>query len=95
MVAPSAEEAEVLFDKEKGDFDLLFSDSILPDKTGADLAAALLKKKPALQIILCSGYSADRIEHSALDQKSFFFLEKPFSIVTLLKLVDKLFAHQP
>ena len=93
--ASNSEEAKILFDNENQHFDLLLSDVILPTQSGPDLAAALLKRKPALKVILCSGHSADRIEHSALDRKNFFFLEKPFSIVTLLKLVDKVFAHRP
>ena len=87
--APNAEIAEQIFDQQNGAFDLLFSDIILPGKNGAELAAELTGKKPALAVILCSGYSGDRIRKAGIEQKGFFLLEKPFPVVNLLKIVHQ------
>ncbi|MDF3127956.1 PAS domain S-box protein [Kiritimatiellaeota bacterium B1221] len=88
---PSAEEAELLFNQRDGDFDLLFSDIILPDKNGADLAVSLQEKKPGLQILLCSGYSGNRIEQISGLLKKYSFLEKPFNSSMLLNRVSEIF----
>ncbi|MBC8206325.1 MAG: PAS domain S-box protein [Kiritimatiellales bacterium] len=89
-VTSTAEEAEILFDKENGRFDLLFSDVILPGKTGTDLAAALLQKNLNLKVLLCSGHPVNRIKSSTVGRNNLFFLEKPFSIVNLLHLVNQI-----
>ena len=90
--AKSAEEAETIFDKEQGNFDLLFSDVILPEKNGADLAVALCKIKPDLQVLLCSGYTGNRIASSGAALEDFFFMEKPFSMGHLLNEVYGILA---
>jgi PAS domain S-box-containing protein len=92
--ATSAEEALQIFEEENGAFDLLFSDVILPQKNGADLAASLKAKYPELPILLCSGYSGDRVHDAGIEQSGFFFLEKPFSIFSLLKLVHTVFSSR-
>lgn len=86
--AVSAEEAELIFDRHPGVFDLLISDVILPGRNGAELAASLTKKNPKLRVILCSGYSGDRIRKAGIEKKNFIFLSKPFSIVALLEKVN-------
>ncbi len=93
-MARNAEEAEELFAKENGEFDLLFSDVILPGKNGAELAAAIREIKRDLPVLLCSGYSGDRILNAGIDEKWFHFIEKPFSIVHLLKTVHQIFASR-
>jgi two-component system, cell cycle sensor histidine kinase and response regulator CckA len=90
--AKSAEEAETIFDKEQGNFDLLFSDVILPEKNGADLAVSLCKIKPDLQVLLCSGYTGNRIASSGAALEDFFFMEKPFSMGHLLNEVYGILA---
>ncbi len=92
--AKSAEEAEQLFDAAGGTFDLLFSDVILPAKNGADLAATILEKKPDLPVLLCSGYSGDRIANAGIESKGFHFLEKPFTIMHLIQTIHHILAEK-
>jgi DNA-binding NtrC family response regulator len=70
----------------------LFSDVILPEKNGADLAVALCKIKPDLQVLLCSGYTGNRIASSGAALEDFFFMEKPFSMGHLLNEVYGILA---
>jgi PAS domain S-box-containing protein len=86
--AHDAELAEEIFKENKGDFDLLISDVILPGRSGPDLAEIVAKQKPNLPILLCSGYSEERIKKSSLNKKGFHFLEKPFSLVKFTKKVN-------
>lgn len=87
--ASSAEEAEQLFRSCDGNVALLVSDFILPKMNGGELAALLTDLKPDLPVIICSGYAGDRVNRINLERKGFTFLEKPYSIVNLLALVQK------
>ena len=83
-VASSAMEAFEVFDREKGDFDLVFSDVVLPDKTGIQLIDHLLSLKPDLPILLCSGYTDQKSQWSLIRQRGFRFLQKPYELSDLL-----------
>jgi len=92
----SAEEALTLFDRERADFDLLFSDIILPEKTGIELADQIKKMNPAMPVLLYSGYRDQRERWSNLDSKGYHFLQKPFTVTTLLAAVyDTLAEAKP
>ena len=56
---------------------LLFSDVVLPDKSGHELAAQLLKRRPVLKVIFTSGYPEKDPAQKVI--MSSFFLQKPFS----------------
>jgi len=88
--AGDAELAEKIFNDHSGQFDLLISDVILPGKSGPELADIVGKSKPNLPILLCSGYSEDRIHKSRLNKKGFHFLEKPFSLENFRKKVEEI-----
>jgi PAS domain S-box-containing protein len=53
----SSPEALRLFQENQEKFDLVITDMTMPQLTGADLSRALLKIRPELPIILCTGYS--------------------------------------
>lgn len=53
----SSTEALRLFQEKPDQFDLVITDMTMPEITGAELAKALLKIRPDLPIILCTGYS--------------------------------------
>ncbi|HLZ20345.1 MAG TPA: response regulator, partial [Smithellaceae bacterium] len=50
-------EALQLFQDHPGGFDLVITDMTMPRMTGAELSSAILKIRPELPIILCTGYS--------------------------------------
>jgi PAS domain S-box-containing protein len=53
----SAEAAERLFLADPGRFDLLVTDHAMPLVTGIELAEKLLKQRPGLPWVLCTGYA--------------------------------------
>jgi len=55
--AANVEEALNIFDKESGNFGLIFSDVDLPGKTGLELVDQLLSHKPKLRVLMSSGYT--------------------------------------
>ena len=81
--------AEV-FEKEGGNFHLVFSDVVLPDRSGIKLVDELLSRRPGLPILLSSGYTDQKSQWPVIQEKGFRFLQKPYSLVNLLGTVDEL-----
>jgi len=92
MDAESAKQAMDIFERENGNFALIFSDVVLPDQNGIQLADSLLKKKAGLSVVLFSGYLDKRIDLDSIKEKGFYFLRKPFQPETLLNTVRQVLA---
>lgn len=85
-----AGEALDLFESNRGDFDLVISDLILPDKRGIELVQILQEKKPGLKALLISGYPETRTDLSKVLQQEYRFLAKPYTRSELLREVHLL-----
>lgn len=93
----SSREALKAVEEGEGPFDLVITDQTMPNMTGAELARAILKLKPDLPVILCTGYSdsitaeqADAIGVKAFLMKPLVFQE----FVAAVRLVlDKTRQH--
>jgi CheY-like chemotaxis protein len=88
--AAAAEEALELFKREGGRFDLIFSDVVLPDKSGIRLIEDLLQIRSDLQVLVSSGYTDQKSQWPAIQEKGYRFLQKPYSLEDLLHTVDEL-----
>lgn len=55
--AKNAEEALIAIEHEPQEFDIIFSDIVMPGISGLDLAAKIRRQKPTLPILLATGYS--------------------------------------
>lgn len=88
FVAGDGKEALDIFDKENGNLDLLFCDVILPGENGIQLVNHILLRKPGIGILLTSGYVDKIVQMTAIRDKGFPFLEKPYSINDLLESVQ-------
>ncbi|MCA1749837.1 MAG: response regulator, partial [Sphingomonadales bacterium] len=55
--AGDAEEALMLLEEQGREFDVVFSDIVMPGLSGLDLAAKVRAQKPTLPILLATGYS--------------------------------------
>ncbi|RLA92881.1 MAG: hypothetical protein DRG25_05530 [Deltaproteobacteria bacterium] len=87
--ASNVKEALNIFEREKGDFNLIFSDVVLPDDTGLALVEQLLSRRPNLRIILCSGYTDNKVRWPVIKEKGYRFLQKPYSITDLLRTIKE------
>ncbi len=85
--AANAAEGRVLFARENGNFDLIFSDVVLPDQNGITTVEQLLQKKPGLAVLLCSGYTDERSRWHTIAEKKFPFLQKPYPAGELLHTI--------
>jgi CheY-like chemotaxis protein len=88
-------EALELFRTQPQQFDLVITDEVMPVMTGSKLAQELLKIRPDLPIILCTGYSeaitADRVEKIGLRE----LMMKPFGIREIAKTIRKVLDANP
>ncbi|MFH1231162.1 MAG: PAS domain S-box protein [Planctomycetota bacterium] len=89
FAAATAQEAKQLYEREKGRFHLIFSDTILPDSNGLELVNQLRVYNPELPVLMCSGYSNEKIHKAILQEKQVPFLQKPYSVVDMLRVVKE------
>jgi len=85
--APTVAEALKVFEREEGRFDLVFSDVVLPDRSGVQLADELLERVPGLRLLMSSGHASERSQWETIKNKGLPFLQKPYSLPGLLRMV--------
>jgi two-component system, cell cycle sensor histidine kinase and response regulator CckA len=68
------------FEKDNADIDLLITDVVMPELSGAELRDKLLKLRPETKVIFISGYAGDVIAHHGILDEGINFLKKPFSM---------------
>jgi two-component system cell cycle sensor histidine kinase/response regulator CckA len=85
--APNARQALRIFEEQGGRFDLVFTDVVLPDRSGVQLADELLSREPNLPMLMSSGHASHRSQWETITNKGFPFLQKPYSLPGLLKMV--------
>jgi two-component system cell cycle sensor histidine kinase/response regulator CckA len=90
FTASNTADALSIFRKHLGRFDLVFSDVVLPDRSGIELAEILLKEKPDLKILLSSGYTDQKSQWNIIQNRQYPFIHKPFSLFQLLKTVKQM-----
>jgi len=76
-----------IFQEAPGSFDLIITDQTMPNLTGLDLAAEILKIRPDARIILCTGHS-DKVSPDIAQKAGIrLFLMKPIDRCEMAKAV--------
>ena len=86
--AAGAEEALSFFYREKGSFDLIMTDMVMPGRSGLELVTPLLDLNPRIPVLVFSGYLDDRLQMDEIIRRGYAFLHKPFEIPDLLNAVE-------
>ncbi len=74
---------------------LVITDVIMPRMNGKELSERLRDKFPHHKVIFISGYTADVIgEHGVLDD-GLHFLQKPFSLLTVARMIRQVLDQPP
>jgi CheY-like chemotaxis protein len=73
----SSIEALELFKAQPDRFDLVITDMTMPNMTGENLAAELMRIKPATPVILCTGFSTKIDNKKAMAMGIRAFVSKP------------------
>ena len=87
--ARNVKEAWEIFEKENGDFHLIFCDVVLPDGNGLQLVEELLSRQADLAVVLSSGYADHQSRRPLIEKKRFPFLQKPYSLSDLLRVTKE------
>ena len=87
-------EALTKFDSVEGDFDMIFSDAVLPDGNGVQLLDIFLSRNPSLRALLSSGYTDRESLMQMARQRRISFLPKPYSLPTLFRTVADVMEDQ-
>jgi PAS domain S-box-containing protein len=83
--AANGDEAVLIWERERQQFDVLFTDMVMPGAlTGLELATQLKERKAGLRTIIASGYSGGITDVIPTD---IAFLPKPFDALTLVTAV--------
>ena len=70
-----------------GRIDLVLTDVIMPEKSGAELLTEAKQLYPNICALFMSGYTGDVVARHGVSMQEAFFLEKPFTKRALLKKV--------
>lgn len=86
--ADNGQKAMVLWQEHKDELDLLLTDMVMPEgMTGLELAQQLQEMKPALKVIVSSGYSSEVVQSGGIKQPGIWYLPKPYEIETLSETI--------
>jgi len=92
--AATGAEAHTEFDKDPDSFDLIFSDMVLPDAFGLQLAREFKSQRPKLPILLTSGYTDEKAHREAVKDGGFMMLHKPYELHDLLRRIKMLLVNK-
>jgi nitrogen-specific signal transduction histidine kinase len=82
-------EALSLFSGTPSAFDLVMTDMTMPGMTGDQLAGRLMKIRPDIPVVLCTGFSERISPEKALDMGIREFIMKPLELKTLSHILRK------
>jgi|TARA_B100000315_G_scaffold240344_2_gene260042 PAS domain S-box-containing protein len=90
-VSNSSMQALKMFEADPDGFDMLLTDQTMPGMNGDRLASSVLKIRPNLPVILCTGFSAtiDEVQAESLGIRA--FLSKPVSQADMHSTIRSIF----
>jgi len=90
VIMTSSTEALDVFRKEPNNFDLIITDQTMPEMTGSNLAKEILKIRPEIPVILCTGFtdiiSPDEVKSIGIRE----FILKPLNKKNIAEILSKL-----
>jgi two-component system cell cycle sensor histidine kinase/response regulator CckA len=89
LCAGDAEQALELFQKHRGEVQLVFSDIGLPKVDGITLCEKLRMLKPSIPLIVASGYPTKEFKERLNQLKPQAFLSKPYNTHDILQTIRK------
>ncbi len=90
LMAASPYQAIQLAGESEEPIKLLLTDVVMPKMNGCDLFKKLQQLNPSLKVLFMSGYSSDIVAHNNLLEEGVNFIQKPFSLKSLSKMVQNM-----
>jgi signal transduction histidine kinase/CheY-like chemotaxis protein len=75
--------------------DLLFTDVVLPDVSGRELADVAIQRRPSLPVLFSTGYTRNAIIHQGRLDPGVHLLSKPFTQQSLARKIRELLDARP
>ncbi len=94
-VRTSSVEALEAFRAEPDKFDLVVTDMTMPNMTGMDLSQELLRLRPDISIILCTGFSDMVTEEKAKQMGIKAFVMKPVALRKIAQTIRQVLDRKP
>ncbi len=76
--------------QQRGPFDVLVTDLVMPGIDGLELAAEAVRIQPGIEVLVISGHGPEVLAEYGLDRDAVHFLAKPFRLVELVRAVSGL-----
>jgi len=80
LAANRPSEALKIAEEYSGDIDLVFTDVVMPEMTGIEMAERIQSLYPNIRVLFTSGYTANVIAHNGILDEDVQFIQKPYSI---------------
>jgi PAS domain S-box-containing protein len=93
IAAKNGKQAVDTIEKNGDEIDLVILDLIMPEMGGGRAFDLIREIKPALPVILCSGYSLNGQANAIMRRGCNAFIQKPFTISELSQKVRKILGH--
>jgi PAS domain S-box-containing protein len=94
--AVNAIEALKIWEREKGGFDLLFADMVMPGGlTGLDLASKLKETHAGLRTVITSGYGDETVHDANATGQDVTYLHKPYKVTKLAATIRSCLDKRP
>ncbi|HET7544586.1 MAG TPA: PAS domain S-box protein [Polyangiaceae bacterium] len=87
LVAQNAADALLHCSAQAEPIELLVTDVVMPQMSGAELAKRAIATRPALKVLYMSGYTDDSVVRHGILESEMTFLQKPFTPETLTRKV--------
>jgi CheY-like chemotaxis protein len=78
-----------------GPIDLLVTDLVMPEMSGRELGAELMRRRPEVRVLYMSGYTSNVIARRGLLEEGVAFIEKPFTADSLAAKVRDTLGSAP
>lgn len=95
VVTNRGPEALKLFEENPSKFDVVITDQVMPDMSGAELAKKILNIRPDIPIICCSGFSEAFSPEQAKRMGISKFLKKPIEMAVLAEAIRGVLEGKP
>ena len=74
---------------------LLFTDIVMPEVSGRQLAAEALRRRPGIKVLYTTGFTRNAIVHSGKLDAGLHFIAKPFTLVQIAAKMNEVLAGSP
>lgn len=92
LTAADGRDAVRVFEEHSAEIDIVFLDLTMPEMSGEEAFELMLEIDPDACVVLCSGYSEAKAHARFTERKPRAFLEKPFRIADVTRIVSNALA---